>query len=226
LHSSLSHHALLALLRWVSPTLPVGAYAYSRGLEQAVHAGWVSDEASALAWILGVTRDGLTQLDAPVLARLHHAFSHADHDAVAYWNEQLAATRESRELALEDTQMGDALVRLLRSMAMLTAHDRVPEPCSYVTAFALACVRSSIGVRESVLGLLWACAESQTSAAVRLVPLGQTAGQRMVSALSQALPALVDTALSLRDDELGAALPALAIASALHETQYTRLFRS
>ena len=127
--------ALLALLRWLSPALPVGAYAYSRGLEHAVHAGWVHDEASALAWIAGILRFGLSTLDAPIVYRIHQAMSASEHDLVEHWNDYLAATRESAELALEDTQMGGALLRVLRSTTVLAEGCVVPASPSYVTAW-------------------------------------------------------------------------------------------
>jgi urease accessory protein len=219
--------ALLSLLRWVSPALPVGAYAYSRGLEQAVTAGWVHDESSALAWVSNVARDGMARLELPVLLRQHAAWSRGELGVVRAWNDFLGASRESCELALEDQQMGLALLRLLASLGVVERdvwpHQEAP---SYVTAFALACARSGIDAGSAALGFLWAACEGQTSAAVRLIPLGQTAGQRMQSALARELPALVTLAGELGDDALGGTLPALAIASALHETQYTRLFRS
>ena len=217
--------ALLSLLRWVSPTLPVGAYAYSRGLEQAVTAGWVHDEASALAWILGVLRHGVGQLDVPVLARLHEAYTQGSPSRVEHWNDYLGATRESRELALEDEQMGQAFLRVLKTTfpGEQWMSDRAP---SYVTMFARAATLSHVPILATLLGFLWATGESQVSAAVRLIPLGQSAAQRMLAALSVELPAIAAQAAALGDEELGSALPALALASARHETQYTRLFRS
>jgi urease accessory protein len=219
--------ALLWLMRWVSPALPVGAYAYSRGLEQAVAAGWVHDEASTLAWVADVAREGLSRLDVPVLLRLHAAWLANDAGAVRRWDDFLDACRESRELHLEDRQMGGAFLRLLQGLGLADA-SAWPDaaPPSHVSVFALACARSGIEARTAALGFLWAACDSQTSAAVRLIPLGQTAGQRVAAALGRELPALVEQASELADDQLGATLPALAIASALHETQYTRLFRS
>jgi urease accessory protein len=225
--SLLEPAALLWLLRWVSPALPVGAYAYSRGLEQAVTAGWVHDEASTYAWIASLARDGLARLDVPILLRQHALWSRGDVAAVCAWDDFLAASRETRELSLEDQQVGGALLRLVQSLD-LAAPDVWPasRPPSHVTAFALACARSGVDARSAALGFLWASCEGQTSAAVRLIPLGQTAGQRVTARLGRELPALITLAGELPDEALGATLPALAIASALHETQYTRLFRS
>ena len=219
--------ALLSLLRFVSPSLPIGAYAYSRALEYAVHCEAVHDEASAAEWILGLAVHTTARLDAPVLLRLHRAFSVADDAAVARWNAFLLASRESSELRLEDTQLGAALARLLVSQGVSRAEPfcKRNDVC-YASMFALAAVSSQLPETSTLLGFMWAQAEGQVSAAVRLIPLGQTAGQNLLSKLVAGLPACMETASALADAEIGAFTPGLALASALHETQYTRLFRS
>jgi len=219
--------ALLSLLRFVSPSLPIGAYAYSRALEYAVHCGAVHDEPSAADWIVGLAVHTTARLDAPVLLRLQRAFSTADDDAVAHWNGFLLASRESSELRLEDTQLGAALARLLVSQGVARAEGfcKRNDVC-YATMFALAAVSSQLSEANALLGFMWAQAEGQVSAAVRLIPLGQTAGQNLLSQLIAALPACVAKAAALPDEDIGAFTPGLALASALHETQYTRLFRS
>jgi urease accessory protein len=207
--------------------LPIGAYAYSRALEYAVHCGAVHDEASAGDWILGLAEHTTARLDAPVLLRLQRAFAAGDDDAVARWNEFLLASRESSELRLEDTQLGAALARLLVGQGIQRAEGfcKRNDVC-YATMFALAAVSSQLPEPSALLGFMWAQAEGQVSAAVRLIPLGQTAGQNLLSKLVAVLPACLATASALRDEEVGAFTPGLALASALHETQYTRLFRS
>ncbi|HET8934628.1 MAG TPA: urease accessory UreF family protein [Polyangiales bacterium] len=219
--------ALLSLLRFVSPSLPIGAYAYSRGLEHAVHSGAVHDEASAESWIVGLAVHATARLDAPVLLRLKHAFERDDDVEVARWNALLLASRESAELRLEDTQLGAALARLLVSQGVTRAeaYCRRPDVC-YASMFALAAVHAGVPDAAALLGFMWTQAEGQVGAAVRLIPLGQTAGQNLLSKLIAALPACVATASALSDAEIGAFTPGLALASALHETQYTRLFRS
>lgn len=219
--------ALLSLLRFVSPSLPIGAYAYSRGLEYAVHSGVVHDEASAEDWILGLAVHAVARLDAPVLLRLKQAFERDDSDGVAHWNALLLACRESAELRLEDTQLGAALARLLVSQGVTRAQafTRRADVC-YATMFALAAVHARVPDAAALLGFMWTQAEGQVGAAVRLIPLGQTAGQNLLSKLVAVLPACVATASALADAEIGAFTPGLALASALHETQYTRLFRS
>jgi urease accessory protein len=219
--------ALLGLLRFVSPSLPIGAYAYSRGLEYAVHSGAVHDEASAEAWIVGLAVHATARLDGPVLLRLQAAFEAQDLASVERWNALLLASRESAELRLEDTQLGAALARLLVSQgeARAQAFVKRSDVC-YASMFALAALHARMPSSMSLLGFMWAQAEGQVSAAVRLIPLGQTAGQNLLSKLSVTLPACVATASALSDHEIGAFTPGLALASALHETQYTRLFRS
>lgn len=219
--------ALFAILRFASPALPIGTFAYSRGLEYAVHAGWVTGEESARNWIVGLLSHTGVQLDGAVFARLHSAFSAGDTTHVETWNSLLIASRESAELRLEDSQLGAALIRLLSSTgATRTAAFTGREDIAYATAFALAMVEHAVPLDAALGALLWAHAESQTSAALRLVPLGQTSGQRILSHVITLLPELTKRALAVPDDRIGAFAPALALASALHETQYTRLFRS
>jgi urease accessory protein len=218
---------LLPLLRFASPTLPIGAYAYSRGLEYAVHAGWVRDEASAADWILGLLEHLGGGLDGPLFVRAYGAWVDADLVRVERWNALGLASRESAELRLEDTQLGAALIRLLGSLGVSGAAELGGRSdVSHATAFALAMVRHAVPLSAALHAYLWTLADGQTSAAVRLVPLGQTAGQRILGRVIAALPATVERALALEDDALGAFAPALALGSALHETQYTRLFRS
>jgi urease accessory protein len=221
------HAADLQWLRLVSPALPVGAYAYSRGLESAVEVGAVHDEASAQAWIVGVLEHGAGMLDAPVCARLHAAFAADDLAAARRWNAWLLAARESGELQREDEQMGASLLRLLRDLGVegasaWTAEARV----SFVTMFGFGAVRWGIGAERTLGGYLWTIAEAQVGAALRLLSVGQTAGQRILSAAIERIPACVDVALGLPDEAIGNLTAGLAVGSACHETQYSRLFRS
>ena len=218
---------LLPMLRFASPSLPIGAYAYSRGLEHAVHAGWVHDAGTAQAWVLGLLRHTAARLDGPLFVRLHAAARSADASAFERWNQWLLASRESAELRLEDTQLGAAFARLLAAQGVAAAQPWVhrSDAC-YATLFALAASEFAMPAEPALLAFLWTFADSQTSAAVRLVPLGQTAGQRILGHVIQALPACATAALACLDTEIGALAPGLAIGSALHETQYTRLFRS
>ena len=218
---------LLRLLHLASPALPIGAFAYSQGLEQAIVLAWVNDEASAAAWILGLLSTGLGHLDLPILARLHEAFASDDQGAAHRWSDYLFALRGSSELQAEDRHLGGALARVLDGLGVGGARAWVADPhVTHATVFALAAVRWEIPLQAAAAGYAFAWTEAQVGAATRLCPLGQGAAQRI---LSRALPVIdhaVACALALPDDEIGAAAPAQAIASALHETLYSRLCRS
>ncbi|TVP47965.1 MAG: urease accessory protein UreF [Halomonas sp.] len=222
--------ALLGLMQLVSPALPIGAFAFSQGLESAFELDWVRDEASLSEWLRGVLEDGLTRCELPVLARLHQAFDHADGESIAAWDEWLAATRETAELAAEDSRLGASLKRLLGSLDLMPSEDSLPAllptHAGYVTLFAFTAHSRGVSVRQTLLGFAWAWLENQLAVACKALPLGHTAAQRVIEQLRPELVAAIDQALTLEDDELGPILPGLALASALHETQYSRLFRS
>ncbi|TVR61735.1 MAG: urease accessory protein UreF [Candidatus Competibacteraceae bacterium] len=215
------------LLQLCSPTLPVGAYAYSQGLESAVEQGWVRDEASAGAWILGLLDHTVRRLDLPVFARLYGAWQAGDADAARRWNARLYAAREAAELQREDQQLGAALARLLSDLGLEEAEPwrNAPRVC-FATLFGLAAARWAIPLPEAATGYAWAWTENQVIAATRLIPLGQTATQRLLVAAGPVIAAAVVDGLKRPDEEIGAAAPGLALAGALHETQYSRLFRS
>jgi len=217
--------ALLRLLQLTSPALPIGAFAYSQGLEHAVTAGWVKDEESAAAWILGLLTDALPSLDIPVLLRLIAAWNTGGDPH--RWNEFLFASRGSAELRAEDQRLGSALARLLTSLDLPEAAPWVSAPqVTHACMFALASARWGIDPADAAAGYLFSWAENQVGAASRLVPLGQTSAQRILSRATTVIPGAVTRAQALADDDLGFGAPAHAIASALHETQYSRIFRS
>jgi urease accessory protein len=212
----------LKLWQLISPALPVGAYSYSQALEYVHFEGTVHDERSALSWLRDLLAHGVARLDLPILERVHRAWAARDELAVRRLSRELEARRETAELRFEDLSMGSALTQLLTSLGEPVPERRLP----FASAFAVAAVNWSISVEEACAGYAWAWCEAQVAAAVKLVPLGHTAGQRMLLALGLEIPAAVARAAACRDGEIGASLPGLAIASALHETQYTRLFRS
>lgn len=217
---------LLRLLHLVSPALPLGAYAYSQGLEYAVHAGWVSDEQTARHWLRGLSSGAVGTLDLPLLARLHRAWRRDDLGAVERWSAQLLAARESAELRAEERHLGRALARVLVELGIGEAALWNDDRATWATLFSLAAARWQIGELETLAGYLWAWSENQVLAAIRLVPLGQSAGQRMLRALSDAIPGIARQALAIADEAIAISTPAQALACSLHEAQYTRLFRS
>ncbi|MGB5235191.1 MAG: urease accessory UreF family protein [Candidatus Macondimonas sp.] len=221
---------LLRLLQLTSPSLPIGAFAWSQGLEAAVQAGWIGNEAQATDWLTAVLDHALARSDVPVLLRLHEAITTQHIDVAAQWNRWLLACRETRELLQEDTHIGAALLRLLLDLDAPVAQSwqaaQGRRPLSYAAAFALATVHADLPARMTALGYLWAWSENQAAALIKLGVLGQTGAQRLLNRLHPAIRAALDLGLSLEDDELGMALPGLALASAHHEIQHSRLFRS
>ncbi len=219
--------ALPRLLQLCSPALPVGAYAYSQGLEYAVERDWVRDEASAGAWILGLLNHTMRRLDLPLFARLYAAWAAEDADAARRWNARLYASREAAELQREDRHLGAALARLLGDLGLDEVGPwRNASRVCFATLFSLAAVKWEIPLPEAATGYAWTWTENQVIAATRLIPLGQTASQRLLVAAGPVIGAAVADSLALPDEEIGAAAPGLALAGALHETQYSRLFRS
>ena len=219
--------ARLRLMQLTSPALPIGAFTYSQGLEWAVEAGWVTDSATLGDWLQGLIEDNLLHLELPILARLYRACADGDVAAVESWGRTLLAARESRELRAEELNRARALGSLLRDLDIDAAKQwRDALAHCQAAPFALAAVHWRIGLQDCLLGYAWSWLENQVAAAIKLVPLGQTDGQRVQLALAEALPSVVSEAIELGDDDIGACAPALAIASAQHETQYTRLFRS
>ncbi len=216
---------LLRLLHLASPALPVGAFHFSQGLEYAIEAGWVRDEADTLEWIGGLAAGSLGMLDLPVLVRLLRAHESKHRDEVVRWNALLIAARETEELRAEDRHMGSALVKILREIDAPVL-ECVPEQPGYAAVFAAACACWQVTPEETLQAYAWAWTENQVLAAVKLVPLGQSAGQRILHALIPRLAAASERALTLRDEDIGYCTVMQSVASARHETQYTRLFRS
>lgn len=214
---------LLGVLHLASPALPVGGFAYSQGLEKAIEDRVVRDEPSAQRWIGDLLRLGLARLEAPLWLRAYDAYARADPSAFAAVNAELLAARETAELRAETRQMGASLLRLFPALGLPAP---AVDPIAYPAAFAAACAGLGIDREAGLAAYLWAWLENQVLAAVKTVPLGQQAGQRMLLALREPLMQAVDTAGRLRDDELGSALVSFAITSARHETQYSRLYRS
>jgi len=214
----------LRLWQLISPALPVGAYAYSGGLEAAIDHGIVHDYYTAESWIGGLVEQVLGYVDLPVYFRLHTAWQCQTISAVTSWTQTLQAMRETKELLAEDRQMGSALQRLLIDLQVANAAE-CPTP-SFATVYALACNQWHIDEHTGATALAWSWVENQVSATVKLVPLGQTDGQRLLAALMPCIERAVKLAHALTDDEIGQSAPSLALLSAQHEQQYSRLFRS
>ncbi len=218
--------ALLHLLNLASPALPIGSYSYSQGLESAIEQEWIVGESQLKDWLMGILDNSLAKLDVPILARCYHALEADDRESFTGWNRRVLASREAQELWLEDTQVGGALRKLLIRQQPGIRFGDCEEESSLPAAFALAGYHWNIPLVETALGFLWCWAENQVAAAIKLMPLGQTAGQRVLSELKHRIPPCLERGLALADDDIGSGLPGLAVASARHEVQYSRLFRS
>jgi urease accessory protein len=203
--------SLARLLQLASPTLPVGAYSYSQGLEAAVEAGIVKDAASAEAWIADALSFSVGRFEAPVLWRMMQG------EAL---NDFFLASRETAELRAETLQMGHSLKALVEELGL--GGVPVEEP-SYPTVYAFAVERMMLDRRDALIAYLWSWLENQVMAAVKAVPLGQTAGQRILLSLGNKLEQIADEAQVV---SLSNFVPGLAMLSTRHETQYSRLFRS
>ena len=215
------------LLQLASPSLPVGAYSYSQGLEAAVEAGIVRDAASASQWIGDVLAISLAGMEAPIFLRLVAAWESGDVEGAQRWNTEFIASRETAELRAETLQMGYSLRTLLDSLALDNVKAlKTFDELAYPTAFAFAVATWKIDAPEALTAYLFAWIENQVLAALKCVPLGQTDGQRIMLDLAQRIPSVVETAAILEDDDLSSLAPGLALLSARHETQYSRIFRS
>lgn len=221
---------LMRLLQLASPALPVGAFSYSQGLEWAVESGRISDAAGAAAWIGDVLRFSISTCEAPALVALMRAWQAGDSARIARLNERFIAMRETAELRAETLQMGYSLARLLRDLPEIPTEAkhvlRDFGEIAFPTAWSAAAAHWHIAEDAAAQAYLWAWLENQVMAAVKLVPLGQTAGQKMLLLLSPQIPALVAQAEINADGDWQNFTPGLAHASSQHEIQHTRLFRS
>ena len=245
--------SLLNLLHISSPALPIGAFAYSQGLEYTLEAGWCKNADDVEQWIKSVMIHGLGGVDLPILKRLHHAWSayFIEHEQVGkqadkessnidslnyqslnaqslkVWNATLLAFRETKELYLEDIQVGDAFKQWHKSqsaqhLAKLELVDKPTVACMY----ALNGVIKGLTVEECLIGFVWSWLENQITSASKAMPMGQTDGQNIIRHLIPEIEAVVESAMQLEDDDIGSGLVGLSMSSALHENQYSRLFRS
>ena len=226
-----SAHSLLQLMWLASPALPVGGFSYSEGLESAVEAGAVGNEAQARDWLLDQLWLSLARSDIAVAGQAFKAWQRDDLARIVELNAWVTATRETLELRQQSAQMGRSMVEWLKNrgdpidarVAQLKALAPAP---TWPVAFALAAAQTGAPLREALLAFAFGWAENMVQAALKAVPLGQSAGQRILAALIDAIPAAVDEAAARMDSERQAFTPMLAILSAQHETQYSRLFRS
>lgn len=218
----------LRLLQLCSANLPTGAYAFSQGLETATEEGWLRNMDEVQQWLEIQLQYTLASSDLPLLIRSMSAFKQADHASQERWNSTALALRETHELRLTDSATGQALMRVLAGLNAGNLDHALASDMevSFISAFALAATQWKISKTDACIGFAWSWLENQVAAATKLVPLGQTQSQQLLERLQPKVLLAIDQAFECSDDDIGASLPALAIASCWHEHQYSRLFRS
>src|SRR5262245_13348565 len=222
--------AIYRLMAWLSPAYPVGAFSYSSGIEWAVEAGDIGDAETLRRWLAAVIGDGGGFCDAVFFAHAHRAASAQDDAALRAVAELAAAFAPSKERHLETTAQGRAFVDTTRAAWPTPAVERLLEvwdgPIAYPVAVGVTCAGHGIAVEPALAAVVHAVGANQISAGVRLIPLGQTDGQRVLAQLEPAIAATAQRALVVPLGEIGSAAFRADVASMRHETQYTRLFRS
>lgn len=221
---------LVRLLQLASPALPIGAYSYSQGLEWMIDCGAIRDAAGAQRWIGDVLEWVIADGEAAVLARLIDACERDEQRDFAKWNAWHVASRETRELRAETEQMGSSLAKLAFDVGIFDDTGKAlaasVEPIALPAAFALACHALRIPIDAALAGYTMSWLENQVLVSIKALPLGQVAGQKMLVALAARVPDVVARAMAIDDDDIVSFAPGFALASARHETQYSRLFRS
>jgi urease accessory protein len=222
----------LAALHLASPALPIGGFAYSQGLEQAIEDRLVNDAQTAQIWIHDILMFSLAKQELVLWIQVYNAVSADDMQALDRLNTEILSLRETREFRLESTQMGQSLAKLFPQWPeaqhftqQLKAYPKTIA-LTYTAAFAAICAASKVPLELGLTSYLWGWAENQVVAAVKQIPLGQSAGQEILHALKKSIPEAIAIACNTPADELGSAAIGLAISSARHENQYSRLFRS
>lgn len=217
---------LLYLLQLTSPTLPVGAYSYSEGIETLVTKQIITNKETLKTWIIQSLKYGSIRIESAVMLRAYHKFN--DLEGLIKWNHWLSATRETKELRQQSWQMGQSLLKLLTELQPeIKPISRSLYPyCNYAIIFGIAGAIWKISTQELLLGYLQSWSSNLISAGLRLIPLGQTDGQKILIKLHDDLMQATQDILELKDADLSGWGWGLSLASMQHETLYTRLFRS
>ncbi|MGA2894053.1 MAG: urease accessory protein UreF [Xanthobacteraceae bacterium] len=228
--TTLSEAALYRLMIWLSPAYPIGAFSYSSGIEWAVEAGDITGAESLRDWLTAMLTMGAGINDGIFFAHTHGAVTGGDNAAIVALAELAAAFVPSRERHLETTTLGRAFVEVTDAAwpcaALTKLRELRPGPVAYPIAVATACAGHGIPLRPALHAFMTAVAANWISAGGRLIPLGHTDSQRLLKALEPAIATTAQRASTATLDDLGSACFRADLASILHETQYTRLFRS
>ena len=219
--------SLLKLMNLMSPTLPIGGFTYSQGIEKAIESNWITDFESAKKWLESQLLINLKFTDLPILMRLYKSVDSKNYKRVTYWSNFLLACRETMELRDEEKNRGRSLAKLIESLEK----DQAKEwskilKTNHLLGYAFLSNVWNISIKKLLLGYSWSWLENQVAATVKIIPLGQTDGQKLLNEIIKKIPNVVEEAEIIKDNEIGISQPAFVIASCLHETQYTRIYRS
>ena len=219
---------VLSLLQLASPGLPVGSYSYSEGLETLIATGIITNQEKLWHWLQQELNYGAVRLETAVMLRVYRSINSEDFVALNNWNLWLSAARETRELRQQSWQMGQSLFKLLMELEpqLRSILSSLEQPCNYAVAFAIAAATWKIDQATMIMGYLHGWLSNLINAGVKSIPLGQTVGQKLLFNAQELLIKVTEELLSLEDEELATCGWGLALASMVHETQYTRLFRS
>ncbi|MEH2068138.1 MAG: urease accessory protein UreF [Nostoc sp.] len=225
---TLTDSHFLHILQLASPALPVGAYSYSEGLETLVENGTIANQAALKHWLEAQLIYGAIRLEAAIMVRAEKSTKMGDVESLCSWNLWLSAARETEELRASSWQMGRSLVQLLGKLEpqIEPITKVVGNPCNYAIAFGIALAHWQINIKAGLLAYLHSWASNLITAGVKLIPLGQTAGQQLLLDLQLLISTTVLEILTLEDEQLSCWSWGLSLASMQHQTQYTRLFRS
>ncbi len=225
---NLTATTFLRLQQLASPVLPVGAYSYSEGLEQLVESGTIASAPTLQSWLEAELTHGSMTIDAAILCRAYRAVQQTDHTQLQYWNNWWSAARETHELRQQSWQMGRSLLRLLRSLDPTITPWFAPlaPEVNWAIGFGIAAAHWEIDLQATVLAYLQSWAGNAIGAGVKLIPLGQTAGQQLLVDLAPTLMGVSDRVMALGDADLCSCSWGLALASSQHEMQEVRLFQS
>lgn len=232
-------NTLLKILQLSSPALPLGAFSYSEGLEALVEQQIIKDVRDLEQWLNQELKYGSIRLDAALILRAYRCSLIADLKRLSDWNSWASAIRETSELRQQSWQMGNTLIRLLLELdgnstsgnerifpGIKSCADEVGKPCNYAIAYSIGAAAWEIDEKSAVLSYLWSWATNLVNAGVKLIPLGQTVGQKLLFNAQNRIDEATQVILHLEDDDLLNFSWGLGLASMFHETQYTRLFRS
>lgn len=215
---------LFHLLRFSSPSLPIGSFAWSQGLESAIELGWLKNTDDLYDWLLAMLEHAFVHQELPLLMRM---LGSNEEGELECWNQRSLAMRECAELRMEDVHTGRALLQLARSLDVNLAKGwRDDIEIGYLAAFAMMCRHYKLGFVAAATGFIWSWLDNQIAAAIKLFPLGQTAGQLLIEHLAPSISRVIERAQKVADRDIGISLSGQVMASMLHESQYSRMFRS